>query len=504
MYFILILLSFCSLINASFYVALEQHNIPLLHDLLTNISDPFHNMYGNYLTNSQINQLVSPSLAQITPLMNEFKPFNCQWYSDMILCDKKPPTISPLINFIEESHTNQYFHSLHVNNNNNFIGREVLQSLYNITLTSQLNSSVGAIEYQGNSGLSKNDLYLHQHLNNEPQKKLNPKHLIGTDIPSDIETQLDIQMISQTAENADIWFWDNSAWLYSFAVQFFNTDNIPNVISMSWGWSENDQCGVTQCTNITSQQYVNRVNIEYLKLGLRGVTIVVASGDAGAPGRTNELCKNNQVHAVFPGGSPFVTSVGATFIVPNTLKKSWKTPLCKQYGCNSGSQQFPTNYDNTSWTSGGGFSNFSQTPKWQEPFVKSYLHSTVHFPPSCNKTGRAYPDVTVVGHNCPVVMNGQLMSVDGTSCSAPIFAGMLGLLNDYQQRKNQPRLGFANPLLYAMSNTFTDLTQGNNHCTEAICCDADYGYTATAGWDAVTGLGSPNLGKMVEWLDNHL
>ena len=57
--------------------------------------------------------------------------------------------------------------------------------------------------------------------------------------------------------------------------------------------------------------------MEYIKLGLRGITITVSSGDAGAPGRTNEECidNTNTVHAVFPGSSPFVTSVGATYVI---------------------------------------------------------------------------------------------------------------------------------------------------------------------------------------------
>ena len=67
------------------------------------------------------------------------------------------------------------------------------------------------------------------------------------------------------------------------------------------------------CDNITSQQYVSRVNAEYMKLALRGLTIMVSSGDSGAPGRTNLDCDDDSdtVHAVFPGSSPWVTSVGA-------------------------------------------------------------------------------------------------------------------------------------------------------------------------------------------------
>ena len=319
-----------------------------------------------------------------------------------------------------------------------------------------------------------------------------------------METQLDLQMMSQTAENVDIWFWDANAWLYSFVVEFMNSEKVPNVLSMSWGWAEKAQCDITTCVNITSKQYVDRVNIEYAKLGLRGITIVVASGDAGAAGRTNELCDNNQINPVFPGGSPFVTSVGATFVKPNNkIQKKWKSKLCKQYGCTHGSVQLPTNFNDTQWTSGGGFSNYSLRPHWQNSQVKTYFDSGIYLPSNCSKLGRGYPDVTVVGHNCPIIMNGYLTSGDGTSCSSPIFASMITLLNDYQKGRGKPRLGFVNPLLYKMLNTFTDITMGNNYCTEYQCCSREYGYTATKGWDPVTGLGSPNLGKMIEWLNTY-
>ena len=142
-------------------------------------------------------------------------------------------------------------------------------------------------------------------------------------------------MMSQVAENVELWFWDENQWLFSFAVNFFNKTNIPDVISMSWGWAEYDQCSITNCNNITAAQYINRVNAEYIKIGLRGVTILVSSGDAGAPGRTNEGCDmNNPVNPDFPGSSPWITSVGGTFIVDNNSKDlKWNTTFCKQNKC---------------------------------------------------------------------------------------------------------------------------------------------------------------------------
>lgn len=51
--------------------------------------------------------------------------------------------------------------------------------------------------------------------------------------------------------------------------------------------------------------------------------------------------------------------------------------------------------------------------------------------------------------------------------------------------------------------TFNDIIVGNSSCTEFECCGEDFGFTATKGWDVVSGLGSPNVRKMIEWLDKH-
>ena len=44
--------------------------------------------------------------------------------------------------------------------------------------------------------------------------------------------------------------------------------NYQDVISMSWGWAEDSQCNITSCGNLTSHEYVDRVNMEYVKIGL--------------------------------------------------------------------------------------------------------------------------------------------------------------------------------------------------------------------------------------------
>ena len=98
---------------------------------------------------------------------------------------------------------------------------------------------------------------------------------------------------------------------------------------------------------------------------------------------------------------------------------------------------------------------------------------------------------------------GKMMPVDGTSASAPIFAGIVALLNDIRLNRGQPRLGFMNPWLYqavaANPGAVQDVVVGQNRCGAYVapgspvqqCCDS--GFSAIPGFDAVSGLGSPNF-----------
>mgnify|MGYP000920394246 CR=1 FL=1 len=570
-YFILFFITLCNakinlIDNKVVYtIALKQKNTDILEKTLLDISDYKSENYGKYLSKSKILDIIKPSNKNTNKVTEWLKKHNTYYVNkgDAIVCMSNikdvesmfdinivkngstykilnyrdytiPNKLRNIIEFIEGLSNNNYDHSIkkhsvHKSSYNDIIaqntdsiipdtgavGREVINKLYNITWNKIMSQkvSMGSIEYQNNGGFLLDDLLLSQKENSENQKNVSKNHIVGMNEDSDMESQLDMQMMSQIAENVDLWFWDEPEWLYSFAVNFFNNKTVPDVISMSWGWSESDQCSITKCNNKTASQYINRVNIEYIKIGLRGVTITVASGDSGAPGRVNEICSsNNPINPVFPGSSPWVTSIGGTFIVNSKQMNNWTTPLCKQYGCSNGNIEMNSNYDYTGWTAGGGFSIYGSElrPYWQNNFVKEYLNSDIPLPKKFNNYGRGYPDVSIVSHKCAVFDSGNLYSVDGTSCSSPIFAGIVSLLNDYQVMNDKPKLGFINPILYAMAeydkSIYNDLIKGNNSCTESYCCPvredngSDFGYIATKGWDPVYGLGTPNVGKMIEWL----
>lgn len=116
---------------------------------------------------------------------------------------------------------------------------------------------------------------------------------------------------------------------------------------MSYGWNEEDQCengiGGAECNKlgVNSKQYVTRVNTEFQKIGLRGISLFAASGknnnfprslhkgDSGANGRTDESCSDSKFHPAFPAASPYVTAVGATEIVDAETNLSNPPPVCQ-------------------------------------------------------------------------------------------------------------------------------------------------------------------------------
>lgn len=87
-----------------------------------------------------------------------------------------------------------------------------------------------------------------------------------------------------------------------------------------------------------------------------------------------------------------------------------------------------------------------------------------------------------------VVSAGSSTAVSGTSCSAPIFSGIVALINDQLLKAGEAPLGFLNPWIYANPQAFTDITSGSNPYNKC------QGFNAAVGWDPVTGLGITTVG----------
>eukprot|EP00697_Spironema_sp_BW2_P009776 gnl/Spiro4/2477_TR1193_c1_g1_i1.p1 gnl/Spiro4/2477_TR1193_c1_g1~~gnl/Spiro4/2477_TR1193_c1_g1_i1.p1 ORF type:complete len:568 (+),score=155.92 gnl/Spiro4/2477_TR1193_c1_g1_i1:43-1704(+) len=282
---------------------------------------------------------------------------------------------------------------------------------------------------------------------------------------------LDLEYVVGTAPNVSTTFW-SIKWtefgkdLLQWALDVQAAPSPPLVHSISWGSSEAGAAAYDSATMI-------RTNTEFMKMGLQGLSVLVASGDGGT-GNTGLLgCK--QFDPSWPASSPFVTTVGGTYL---TSSASTDTE--------------------TAWSgSGGGFSNMWARPAWQDSAVAAYLaqHDILPAQKFFNASGRAFPDVSALSTNFQVVYGGSTTSETGTSAATPVFAAMIALVNEARAAASKPPLGFLNPALYSLGAVGVDVVAGNNKV--AMC---PKGFPATPGWDAVTGLGTPQYSTLVSGL----
>merc|ERR1719272_1672106 len=198
------------------------------------------------------------------------------------------------------------------------------------------------------------------------------------------------------AQGVPTWAWELGAFdLTNWALNVSGTPGAPKVHSISYGSKESD----------FKQADMDRDNTEFIKLGVQGFSILVASGDSGTGHTGIFRCKEFMPN--FPTTSPYVTSVGGTYI----------------------SAQDETGVA----FSGGGFSTVYPMPSYQTDSVHAYLSSGTTLPSAAlyNASGRAVPDVSAVSTNFNVVIQGFWDSeIAGTSASAPVWAAITALLND--------------------------------------------------------------------------
>ncbi|KAK0130194.1 hypothetical protein ONS96_000717 [Cadophora gregata f. sp. sojae] len=240
---------------------------------------------------------------------------------------------------------------------------------------------------------------------------------------------------------------------------------VPQVISTSYGDDE----------QTIPLSYATAVCNGFAQLGARGVSLLFASGDNGV-GSNGECVSNDGKNTsmflpIFPGGCPFVTTVGGTMqINPEVVVFN------------------PAN----NYASGGGFSNYFSRPAYQDAAVQPYITWLGdEFKGLYNTSGRAYPDISAQGFHYATIWNGTLVPLDGTSASTPTASAIISLVNDARLACGKPVLGFLNPWLYSQGfKAFTDVTSGS-----ARGCNVT-GFPAKAGWDAVSGFGTPDFPKL--------
>jgi len=390
---------------------------------------------------------------------------------------------------------------------------ETLRILYNATDNGSNNTSAGPIEFQGYPAVIQTDLDTFAKNVGIPDIIIPKENIVGPFQPgAGAESALDEQYLVSLSNSVERWYWTEADWQYEFGQHLSTVKDgqFPYVMSISYAWYELDQCdispSVAPCTGVPVPQgsaaFVAACNQLYAKAGARGITLLSASGDSGAHGRTDPGCTDPKTRPDFPAASPYITAVGATELSGGTTGKT-NTPICQStLTCaTGGTEVVASNKLLAFFSSGGGFSTLTPRPSWQETVVSAYLKSKAMLPPAgdFNASNRGFPDVAALGHNYYIELGGQVNAVDGTSAATPVFSGLVADLNAWRVSNGKPVVGFVNPLLYSIyaknPKAFNDVTSGDNSCTESACpCPANTGYGATVGWDATTGLGTPNYG----------
>lgn len=554
--------------KVEFTIALKQRNLDILDKWFTEVSDPTHHNYQDFKTIDEITDLISPRPDETAKVMqwlhsNGVHKANIHSFGDAL--DVKttvkhatklfstefftfqhgptgakvvrsfgaysvPKSVKSLVELVTGISTFPIPHLTvkRANASNDYgVVPQTIDNLYQVSQSARkmikksmkniapnAAPSQSVIEFQGQN-FAPSDLTAFGQGVAENVQAVPADQIIGPNDPTSPQTEstLDIEMVAGVNLGASNWFWleQGNGWLYQFGVHFFSTADVPQVNSISYGWWEGDQCTIApdECSQlgVDSTGYVLRVNTEFQKIGARGISLLSASGDSGANGRTDPDCSIPHLRPSFPGSSPYITAVGATELT-NTQPLTNSPPVCSAagYSCVASGTEQAVSYAISGFASGGGFSDIAAQPSYQSAAVGAYLSSGVALPGAgyFNQSGRAFPDVAAIGHNLLIIQGGAAQAVGGTSASSPIFASIVALLNTAQIEITGKPLGFLNPFLYQMfakqPSAFHDVTVGDNKCTEQGCASTCQGYMCAPGWDPVTGLGTPNFEEMLAYV----
>lgn len=373
-------------------------------------------------------------------------PAECAAHVDAVLGFDTRPQAKPHIRFLSQiRHATAGAQS--------YLPRQIA-GFYSFPLTVDgAGEAIGIIELGG--GYTTTDLQQYfQNQNLTPPSVVTVSVDGGKNSPTnpngaDSEVMLDIEVAGSIAPAAKIavYFAPNTdqGFLDAITTAVHDTKNNPSVISISWGGPESSW----------TQQALTAMDDACQSAAALGVTIIVACGDSGSTDGVDDGAN----HVDFPASSPHVLACGGTQITVSggTIKSEvvWND-TAKGGGA-----------------TGGGVSSVFALPAWQQ---------NAKVPaPSGSTGGRGLPDVA--GDAAPetgyqIQVDGQSEVVGGTSAVAPLWAGLVALLN----QKLGKHVGFLNPQIYPLLGTaaFRDITQGSNGA-----------YNAGPGWDPCTGLGAP-------------
>jgi subtilase family serine protease len=251
------------------------------------------------------------------------------------------------------------------------------------------------------------------------------------------------------------------------------------------------------------------------------VTVFASSGDGGTTNTYKEPVKNPDVipypSVIWPASDPLVTSVGGTSLCTNALTGLGVDSVSPPAACQNNPGMREVAWGRLGVGSGGGYSIYFPRPSYQDVLPPGSTYTgTSAGAPGTNSNMRGVPDVAYQADSRTGVLvyltesttNNQAGTscgganpcstgwyvVGGTSAASPQWAGLTAIADQMAGHD----LGFINPALYAIANDpakyptdFYDVTTGCNQ-TSTIP-----GYCASNGWDAVTGLGTPNAANLI-------
>lgn len=511
-------------------IAVKQQNVETLEQVLLEVSDPSNSRYGQHLTLHEVNSLLAPKREHLEAVTSWLSSLgvDVQVQSDFVTATANVSQVESLLGgtYHEFRHPTTGHSALRmleepslpadIKQSVDFVSpttqqlprKTPLRVMENLGATGFKNTpstlrkmySVGDVEASSVKNRQAVTGFLEQHRTNADLQKFFKKQYPkgkgrkisrtrgdGADeshVGGQIEAELDTQYIMAMGGNVETEFWtfkgrvpnepENEPFLkFLTTLSGTSDEEVPLVISTSYGEDEDS----------TDIDYAKRCNVEFQKAGVRGITLLFSSGDSGVAGIGGSILNDTSACKTdcdagsdcfvpqWPAASPWVTSVGGT-------------------------KSYPGQPESADQLSSGGYSLRWPRPSWQSSAVETYVQRTDADMPDASRfrsTGRGFPDVAAQSENYIVTLDLIPYPVSGTSCSSPTVAGIVSLLNDLRLQNGQPSLGFLNPLLYSeLASTFTDIVKGSNPG-----CDTK-GFPAKPGWDAVTGLGTPNYNKMAE------
>jgi len=295
------------------------------------------------------------------------------------------------------------------------------------------------------------------------------------------------------------------------ALQYVVDNHLADVVSMSFGAGEG-----SFHSGLAALQQLRRGMID---AQANHVTLFASSGDNGTANTMKEPVKNPALipypSVGWPASDPLVTGVGGTYLCTDAVTgigvDTTNPPSRCRPTLNPGLQR------ETGWVpSGGGYSILFTRPAFQNtlPAGSTFVGSSVGAPgPNANMRG--VPDIAYQASATTGVLiyitlppdgtSGLLCGttacstgwydIGGTSASSPQWAGLLAIADQIAGHD----LGYINPGLYSVASNpakyaadFFDVTANCNQTDPSIP-----GYCASQGWDAVTGLGTPNAAKLI-------